>query len=67
MSPLQIAQARTMIEAGGHTKQQIAETFKVSRTTLTETWQLQRTRCIPSHNCRLNALTLTASRFTAGP
>lgn len=34
MSPTQINQARAMIEAGTYTKQQIAETFNVSRATL---------------------------------
>lgn len=34
MTSLQVTQARAMIEAGGHTKQKIAQTFKVSRATL---------------------------------
>jgi len=34
MTPIRIAQARAMYDAGGHTVQQIADTFGVSRPTI---------------------------------
>ena len=34
MTPTRIAQARSMYDAGGHTVQQIADTFGVSRPTI---------------------------------